>query len=160
METTGYQVKHTKGFLIDPLKKSVSSIEITPNLIATFLGSESATVSAISEDGDMIYTDPTAINLQAHPFTIDALGVFYGKAVYVSTHENGQFKDTEITTSQIFSRIVFQEDSIVEWFKRFLEDDGIGMDHMIKRDDKKSISIQSVLNSISMLPEHKKNEIR
>ncbi|MCL4432845.1 MAG: hypothetical protein M1300_11085 [Epsilonproteobacteria bacterium] len=160
MEAIGNQIKHTKGLLIDPLKKSVSSIDVAPDLIATFLGSESVVVSTILQNGDMLYSDPAAISLQVNPFKIDDLGVFYGKAVYVSTHKNGQFKDTEITPAQIFSSIVFQEDSVIEWFRGFLNDDGIAMNHMIQRDDGRMISVQSVLNTIAMLPENKKNEIR
>lgn len=152
--------KTNKACLIDPLKKSVSLIDTTPNLIATFLGSESVVVSTTLQNGDMLYSDPAAISLQVNPFKIDDLGVFYGKAVYVSTHKNGQFKDTEITPAQIFSSIVFQEDSVIEWFRGFLNDDGIAMNHMIKRDDGIMISVQSVLNTIAMLPENKKNEIR
>lgn len=149
-----------RGFLIDPQNKIVLAIEVNTNSIATFLGCENFEISKVFENGDMLYCDSTAKSLCQYPYTFNDLGVFYGKSVFVSTEPTGVFKNSSLSTIDLFNQIMFQEDPSVSWFKFFLKDDNIEMTDMIKRKDGRMISIQSVIDLIPLLPEQKKNELK
>lgn len=152
------------AYLIDPEKKTVLAVEADDDSIATFLGCDIICLGATFPSGDVLYVnDENSLSSCLAGFTIEEAGYMYGVGLFAGSDKAGVSKAPEMSLGEVSAMVRFEKDPTLEWFENYLTRNGINKEMLLpmgEGDTEKMVTIGSIINILSTLPESKKSEIK